>query len=81
MRRSPRRWPAATCSHRAGALRSAIRAASDHHAFPRLTRSEIRMVRLVRIGELQERVDLHAKARRELDNALQEHNWTTPLIE
>ncbi|MDE3133171.1 MAG: DIP1984 family protein [Acidobacteriota bacterium] len=66
---------------RAAALRSAIRAASDGGLFPRVTRSEIRMVRQVRISELQERVDLHAKARRELDNALQEHNWTTALIE
>jgi Family of unknown function (DUF6847) len=66
---------------RASALRSAIRAASDHGRFPRLTRSEIRMVRQVRISELQDRVDLHAKAQRELDNALQEHNWTTALIE
>lgn len=66
---------------RAGALRSAIRAASDRGIFSRVSRSEIRMVRQVRIGELQERVDLHAKAQRELDNALQEHNWTTTLIE
>lgn len=66
---------------RASALRSAIRAASDRGMFPRLTRSEIRMVRQVRISELQDRVDLHAKAQRELDNALQEHNWTTALIQ
>lgn len=66
---------------RAGALRSAIRAASDRHAFPRLTRSEIRMVRQVQISDLQERADRHAKAQRQLDNALQEHNWTTALIE
>ena len=66
---------------RASALRSAIRAASDRGMFPRLTRSEIRMVSQVRISELQDRVDLHAKAQRELDNALQEHNWTTALIQ
>jgi hypothetical protein len=39
------------------------------------------MVRQVAVGDLQERVDAQAKERRELENALQEHNCTTPLLE
>lgn len=66
---------------RASALRSAIRATSERGMFSRVTRSEIRMVRQVRVSELQSRVDAHAKAQREIDNALQQHNWTTALIE
>lgn len=64
-----------------GALRSAIRAATDTGPFARYSRSEIRMIRQIRVGELQRRVDDQAKERRELDDRLQRHNWTTPLLE
>ena len=47
----------------------------------RYSRSEIRMVRQVSVGELQSQIDELAKQRRELDTTLQTHNWTTPLIE
>jgi hypothetical protein len=66
---------------RAGALRGAIREASDRGLFGRYSRSEIRMVRQVNVAELQKHVDQLAKTRRELETELQEHNWTTPLIE
>jgi hypothetical protein len=65
---------------RQGALRAAIRAATND-GFPRYSRSEIRMVRQIRVREIQAQVDALAKDQRELDTLLQEHNWTTPLIE
>jgi hypothetical protein len=69
-------------SLRAAALRAAIRAATDRGGlFGRYSRSEIRMVRQVRVAELQDQVDDLARTRRELDTELQQHNWTTPLIE
>lgn len=69
-------------SLRQSSLRTAIRAAIDDRGiFSRYSRSEIRMVRQIRVGEIQELVDALAKEQRELDNRLQEHNWTTPLVE
>ena len=65
---------------RSGALRAAIRAATDSGPFGRYSRSEIRMVRQVRVAELQQQVDARAQERRELESLLQEHNWTTQLI-
>jgi SMC interacting uncharacterized protein involved in chromosome segregation len=61
-------------------LRTAARAATSE-GFPRFTRSEIRMVRQVRVADVQARIDGLAKEERELDAMLQQHNWTTPLIE
>jgi hypothetical protein len=66
---------------RASALRGAIRAATDSSPFSRYSRSEIRSVRQVRVSELQALVDGRARELRELDDRLQQHNWTTPLIE
>jgi hypothetical protein len=66
---------------RAGALRSAIRTAADTDPFSRYSRSEIRSVRQVSVSELQALVDGRARDLRELDDRLQLHNWTTPLIE
>ena len=66
---------------RAGALRAAIRAATGDVPFGRYSRSEIRTVRKVRVADLQQQVDSRAKERRELESQLQEHNWTTQLIE
>ena len=67
-------------SLRAAALRTVIRAATDRGLFGRYSRSEIRMVRQIRVSEVQSEVDARAKEQRELDNKLQEHNWTTQLI-
>jgi hypothetical protein len=71
---------------RQGALRAAIKAATGEGGalrggFSRYSRSEIRMVRHVRVSELQDRLDALAKQRRELDNRVQEHNWQTALAE
>jgi len=66
---------------RAAALRTVIRAATDRGLFGRYSRSEIRMVRQIRVSDVQNEVDARAKEQRELDNNLQEHNWTTQLIE
>jgi len=68
---------------RQGGLRGVIRTATNEggRGLFRYGRSEIRMVRKVSVGELQSQLDRLAKERRELDTALQAHNWTTPLIE
>jgi hypothetical protein len=71
---------------RQGALRSAIKAATGSSfgsglGLTRYSRSEIRMVRQVKVAELQSRLDTLAQERRELDNRLQEHNWQATLME
>lgn len=68
---------------RQSGLRSAIRAATKDSGggLLRYSRSEIRMVRQISVGELQSQVDELAKRQRELDARLQAHNWATPLIE
>jgi hypothetical protein len=66
---------------RASALRTAIRAATNDGLFGRYSRSEIRLVRQVRVKDVQAQLDAYAKERRELDTRLQEHNWAIPLIE
>lgn len=68
---------------RQGALRAAIKAATGGSSFglTRYSRSEIRMVRHVKVAELQDRLDALARERRELDNRLQEHNWQATLME
>jgi hypothetical protein len=67
---------------RQGALRAAIKAATGGLGFglTRYSRSEIRMVRHIKVAELQSRLDALAQERRELDNRLQEHNWQAPLM-
>lgn len=66
---------------RMSALRSAIRAATDRGPFARFGRSELRSIRQIEVRELQARVDAQARRHRELDDRLQEHNWTTALLE
>lgn len=71
---------------RQGALRAAINAATGgdiggRFGLTRYTRSEIRMVRHVKVSELQTRLDTLAQQRRALDNRLQEHNWQSMLME
>jgi hypothetical protein len=65
---------------RQGALRVAVRAATND-GLSRYSRSEIRMVRQIRVSEVQRLLDTLAKQQRELDTRMQEHNWTTPMIE
>lgn len=68
---------------RRGGLRGAVRAATSEagHGLLRYSRSEIRMVRQISVGDVQAQIDALAKRQRELDAELQAHNWTTPLIE
>jgi hypothetical protein len=71
---------------RQNALRAAIKAATGGTfggglGLARYSRSEIRMVRQVKVGELQSQLDALARQRRDLDNRLQEHNWQTTLME
>ena len=46
----------------------------------RATRSEIKILSTVNVAELQKTVDLTAKELRQLDNAIQQANWTTDLL-
>jgi Family of unknown function (DUF6847) len=46
----------------------------------RYSRSEIRVLRMVDVGELRRRADDLAKERRELDAMIQEANWQTDLV-
>ena len=70
---------------RQGALRTAIKTATGGSlgglGLTRYSRSEIRMVRHVKVADLQSRLDTLAHQRRELDNRLQEHNWQATLME
>ena len=71
---------------RQSALRAAIKTATGSSfgaglGLTRYSRSEIRMVRHVKVVDLQSRLDTLAQERRELDNRLQEHNWQATLIE
>jgi hypothetical protein len=65
---------------RQSGLRQAVRAATND-GLSRYSRSEIRMVRQIGVTDVQRRIDALAMQQRELDTLLQEHNWTTPLIE
>jgi hypothetical protein len=71
---------------RQNALRTAIKAATGGLfgaglGLARYSRSEIRMVRQVKVGELQSQLDALSRQRRELDNRLQAHNWQATLME
>jgi len=71
---------------RQGALRTAINAATGGSrglglGLTRYSRSEIRMVRHVKVSDLQSQLDTLAQQRRDLDNRLQEHNWQATLME
>lgn len=70
-----------TLALRADLLRAVVRAATNNGTVSRYSRSEIRMVRLVRVADVQSTIDALARQRRELETRLQEHNWTTQLME
>lgn len=62
---------------RQSVLRTAVEAVAQAQA--RYSRSEIRMTRQLDVAALRKELDELAKQRRELDTAIQEHNWTTEL--
>ena len=62
---------------RQSVLRTAVEAVAQAQA--RYSRSEIRMTRQLDVAALRKELDDLAKQRRELDTAIQEHNWTTEL--
>jgi len=64
---------------RQGVLRSAAEAVTQAQA--RYSRSEIRMTRQLDVSGVRKEIDDLARQRRELDTAIQEHNWTAELIE
>lgn len=67
---------------RLAVLRAMVKEATGRGGpFSRYSRSEIRMVRQIEVGEVQRQLDLLAKQRRELDTLLQEHNWSTPMTD
>jgi hypothetical protein len=64
---------------RQGVLRSAAEAVTQAQA--RYSRSEIRLARQLDVAAVRQEIDDLARQRREVDTAIQEHNWTTDLIE
>lgn len=64
---------------RQGVLRSAAEAVAQAQA--RYSQSEIRLIRQMDVGAVRREIDDLAKERRELDIAIQEHNWTTDLVD
>lgn len=66
---------------RRSGLHAAVRATTDGGGgfLRRYSRSEIRMVRQIRVRDIQGHIDTLAKEEREVDTMLQEHNWTTPM--
>lgn len=62
---------------RQSVLRTAVDAVAQAQA--RYSRSEIRMTRQLDVAALRKEIDDLARQRRELDTAIQEHNWTTDL--
>ena len=64
---------------RQGVLRSAAEAVTQAQA--RYSRSEIRLARQLDVAAIRQEIDELARQRREVDTAIQEHNWTTELIE
>jgi len=61
------------------ALNDAVAATTGRGLYS-LRRGEARMVRQVSVGDLQREIDSRARERRELENLLQQHNWTAPLV-
>lgn len=62
---------------------SVLRSAADAvaQASARYSRSEIRLTRQIDVAAVRREIDDLARERRELDTAIQEHNWTTELLE
>jgi hypothetical protein len=62
---------------------SVLRAAAEAvaQASARYSRSEIRLTRQIDVAAVRREIDDLAKQLRELDTAIQEHNWTTELRE
>lgn len=63
---------------RQSVLRAAAEAVTQAQA--RYSRSEIRMTRQLDVAALRKQIDDLARERRELDTAIQGHNWTIDLI-
>ena len=64
---------------RIGAVRQVADSAADQQQ--RYSRSEIRVVATVNVGDLRRTGDDLARERRELDASIQETNWTTDLVD
>lgn len=62
---------------------SVLRSAADAvaQASARYSRSEIRLTRQIDVAAVRREIDDLARRLRELDTAIQEHNWTTELLE
>jgi hypothetical protein len=63
---------------RQSVLRAAAEAVTQAQA--RYSRSEIRMTRQLDVSAVRKQIDDLARERRELDTAIQEHNWAIELI-
>jgi hypothetical protein len=62
---------------------SVLRSAADAvaQASARYSRSEIRLTRQIDVAAVRREIDDLARQLRELDTAIQEHNWTTELLD
>jgi hypothetical protein len=62
---------------------SVLRSAADAvaQASARYSRSEIRLTRQIDVAAVRRDIDDLARQLRELDTAIQEHNWTTELLQ
>jgi hypothetical protein len=64
---------------RQSVLRSTVESVTQTQA--RYSRSEIRLTRQIDVAALRREIDDLARERRELDTAIQEHNWSSDLVE
>lgn len=62
-------------------LADAAASASGSTQFPRQMRSELRQISALPVADLRARADLVAQELRELDNRIQQANWTNDLEE
>lgn len=62
---------------------SVLRSAADAvaQASARYSRSEIRLTRQIDVAAVRREIDDLARQLRELDTAIQEHNWSTDLLD
>jgi hypothetical protein len=64
---------------RSSGLRAAVSATVERGYSPYRS-TDVRLVRQIRVKEVQAEIDGLARERRELDTLLQRHNWTAQLV-
>lgn len=64
---------------RSSGLRAAVSATVERGYLPHRS-ADLRLIRQIRVKDVQAEVDGLARERRELDTLLQQHNWTAQLV-